>query len=70
MALPAGQVDSYNYDTFTRSEGTGKSTDFKVRLRAGDDAPDFELTTIEGEPVRLSQFHGKKHVLLEFGSIT
>ncbi|MCH6545492.1 MAG: redoxin domain-containing protein [Deltaproteobacteria bacterium] len=70
MALPAGQVDSYNYDTFTRSEGAGKSVDFKVRLRAGDDAPDFELATLEGERVSLSQFRGKKHVLLEFGSIT
>ncbi len=70
MALPAGQDDSYNYDTFTRSEGAGKSDDFKVRLRAGDDAPDFELATLEGERVSLSQFRGKKHVLLEFGSIT
>ncbi len=70
MALPAGQVDSYNYDTFTRSEGAGKSADFKDRLRAGDDAPDFDLATLEGERVSLSQFRGKKHVLLEFGSIT
>jgi len=70
MALPAGQVDPYNYDTFTRSEGAGKSIDFKVRLRAGDDAPDFELTTIEGDRVSLSQFRSQKHVLLEFGSIT
>ncbi|MCH7571057.1 MAG: redoxin domain-containing protein [Deltaproteobacteria bacterium] len=39
-------------------------------LRAGEEAPDFELPTLDGERVRLSQFRGHKHVLLEFGSIT
>jgi len=70
MESPTGQVDAYNYETFTRSQGAGKSTEFKTRLRAGDEAPDFALRTLEGETVRLSQFRGQKHVLLEFGSIT
>ena len=70
MARSEGKVDSYNYETFTRTQGAGKSAEFKVRLRAGDEAPDFELSTLEGEKVRLSQFRGQKHVLLEFGSIT
>lgn len=38
--------------------------------RAGEDAPDFELPMLEGTEVRLGDFRGKKHVLLEFGSIT
>ena len=63
-------VDEYNYGSFTRSESAGRSSDFKQRLRAGDEAPDFELPTPEGEKVRLSQFRGQQHVLLEFGSIT
>jgi peroxiredoxin len=63
-------TDVYNYESFTRSESAGKSTEFKNGLRAGDEAPDFELHTIEGETVRLSSFRGRKHVLLEFGSIT
>ncbi len=70
MSIPAKKFDPYNYDSFTRTQGAGKSAEFKIRLRAGDDAPEFELTTLEGEKVHLSQFRSQKHVLLEFGSIT
>jgi len=39
--------------------------------KAGDMAPDFELRDTNGEnPVRLSNFHGKKPVALIFGSFT
>ena len=62
--------DAYNYAAFSRSESAGKSNEFKTSLRAGEEAPDFELPTLEGERVRLSDFRGKKHVVLEFGSIT
>lgn len=62
--------DGYNYESFSRSSSEGKSGDFKSSLRAGDEAPDFELPTVEGDRVRLSAFRGRKHVLLEFGSIT
>ena len=70
MAVEIQHATSYNYDTFTRSEGAGRTDDFKNQLRAGDDAPDFELPTPEGEIIQLSSFRGRKHVLLEFGSIT
>ena len=60
----------YNYQLFSRSESAGKSNEFKSSLRAGEDAPDLDLPTLEGERVRLAEFRGKKHVLLEFGSIT
>jgi hypothetical protein len=63
-------MDDYNYSAFGRSEAVGRSGEFKSKLRAGEEAPDFELPTPEGERIRLSQFRGKKHVLLEFGSIT
>jgi peroxiredoxin len=62
--------ESYNYDSFTRSESSGKSPEFKNSLRAGADAPDFELPTVDGNRLRLSALRGRKHVLLEFGSIT
>jgi peroxiredoxin len=62
--------DNYNYDTFTVSESRGGTRRFAEVMHAGDEAPDFELPTLEGELVRLSSFRGKKHVLLEFGSIT
>ena len=63
-------VGTYNYETFNRSESSAKAGDFAVRLRAGEEAPDFTLQTIEGEQVSLSSFKGNRHVLLEFGSIT
>jgi peroxiredoxin len=72
MAIPDTRsiIDAYNYESFTRSESAGKSGEFKSSLRAGEDAPDFELPTLDGDRVRLSAFRGKKHVLIEFGSIT
>lgn len=35
-------------------------------LEVGDRAPDFALPATTGETIRLSQFRGKKAVLLEF----
>jgi len=35
-------------------------------LEVGEKAPDFTLPSTVGEPISLSQFRGKKHVLLEF----
>ena len=63
-------LDDYNYTTFTPSEARGKSSAFKTIARVGEEAPDFSLPTPEGQHVRLSEFRGQKHVLLEFGSIT
>ncbi len=37
-----------------------------VALEVGDKAPDFTLPSTTGEKISLSQFNGKKHVLLEF----
>ena len=66
----SSSVSAYNYETFNRSESAAKAGDFAARLRAGEEAPDFALPTLEGETVRLSGFKGSRHVLLEFGSIT
>ena len=35
-------------------------------IAPGQQAPDFELNDINGNPVRLSSFRGKKPVLLAF----
>src|SRR6185503_1534664 len=35
-------------------------------VNVGDPAPDFELDSTAGEKVRLSDFRGRKHVLLAF----
>jgi cytochrome oxidase Cu insertion factor (SCO1/SenC/PrrC family) len=42
--------------------GTGSA----MALEVGDKAPDFELPSTTGETVSLSQFKGKKRVLLQF----
>ena len=63
-------IENYNYESFTRSESAGKSNEFKGSLRAGEEAPDFELPTLEGGRIRLSALRDSKHVPLEFGSIT
>jgi hypothetical protein len=69
--MPSDNVrEIYNYDSFSRSSSEGKSNEFKNSLRAGDEALDFDLPNLEGDRVRLSDFRGKKHVLIEFGSIT
>ncbi len=38
----------------------------KTHLKVGDMAPDFTLTATTGEQVTLSQFRGKKPVVLAF----
>jgi len=35
-------------------------------LKVGDQAPDFTLNDTEGQPVKLSDFRGKKNVVLAF----
>ncbi len=41
-------------------------TDSVLKVAVGDAAPDFALPSISGEAVRLSDFKGKKNVVLSF----
>lgn len=45
---------------------TQQPTAPQTQLKVGDRAPDFELTDTEGQKVRLSDFKGKKNVVLAF----
>jgi cytochrome oxidase Cu insertion factor (SCO1/SenC/PrrC family) len=38
----------------------------KLQLKAGDAAPDFTLPASTGKEIRLSEFRGKKNVVLAF----
>jgi peroxiredoxin len=46
--------------------GTLKSTDSPAGLKVGDPAPDFTLPSIQGEKIGLSQYKGKKNVVISF----
>lgn len=42
------------------------STDVKPEIKVGDTAPDFTLKDQDQKDVKLSEFHGKKNVVLAF----
>jgi len=48
------------------SAGPLKPLDSRTRLQVGDPAPDFTLPSLSGEKVTLSEFRGKKNVVLSF----
>ena len=62
---------SYNYHSFDREqlrkELNGKQMNGP---KAGEEAPDFELPSLEGKKVRLSDYAGQNNVVLTFGSAT
>lgn len=50
-----------NQDKVT--EGSNPEIEAKVGINRGNIAPDFTLTTVDGEKVKLSDFRGKKVIL-------
>ncbi|WP_243360411.1 peroxiredoxin [Fundidesulfovibrio terrae] len=46
--------------------GALKPTDSTLKVAVGDKAPDFDLPGIDGKRVRLSDYLGKKNVVLSF----
>jgi len=62
---------NYNYRNFDREqlrkELNGKQMNGP---KAGEEAPDLELPSLEGKEVRLSNYAGQKNVVLTFGSAT
>ena len=61
-------MSGYNYESFGQCDID--APDFWSVATIGTKAPDFTLADLDGNLVSLSSFAGKKHVLLEFGSIT
>jgi peroxiredoxin (alkyl hydroperoxide reductase subunit C) len=59
-----GLSDAYKENIY--EVGTLKSVDSVLRVKVGDRAPDFTLPSISGQKVSLSQFLGKKNVVLSF----
>ena len=46
--------------------GTLKPIDSTLKVQVGQKAPDFSLPSLSGETIALSQFLGKKHVVISF----
>jgi peroxiredoxin len=61
---------NYNYHRFTRDLLREAEAEGFTGPRPGEEAPDFRSRTLAGEAVRLSDYRGKKNVLLVFGSAT
>jgi len=46
--------------------GKLKPIDSKLKVKIGDAAPDFTLPSVTGEKITLSQYKGKKNVMISF----
>lgn len=61
----------YNYDRFRREMLQSNPTDRWSRApEPGDEAPNFELRSLAGDLVKLSDFKNSRNVLITFGSAT
>ena len=52
--------------TFAAVLSAQQITPPKTNLKVGDEAPDFTLPDTDNKPVKLSDFRGKKTVVLAF----
>ena len=67
LSLPAwAQTHSEAYKDNIYSTGELKPVDSVLKVKVGDMAPDFMLFSITGQKVTLSQYRGKKNVVLSF----
>ena len=65
ICVPAFALsDAYKNNIY--NPGELKPVDSVLKVKAGEPAPDFTLPSISGERVSLSQFKGKKNVVLSF----
>jgi alkyl hydroperoxide reductase subunit AhpC len=63
-------LSHYNYEHFSRDLLRELVRTPLSGPEPGERAPDFHGTTLDGSAVRLSDYQGKKNVLLIFGSVT
>ena len=65
-ASPAAFALSDAYKDNIYNPGVLKATDSVLKVNVGGKAPDFALKSVAGEKVSLSQFRGKKNVVISF----
>jgi peroxiredoxin (alkyl hydroperoxide reductase subunit C) len=48
------------------NQGQLKPIDSRLKVKVGDPAPDFSLPSVSGDIITLSQYRGKKNVMISF----
>ncbi|MGZ3526012.1 MAG: peroxiredoxin [Thermodesulfobacteriota bacterium] len=66
VAVPIAFAISDAYKGNIYQMGTLKPVDSVLKVKIGQTAPDFVLPSVSGEKVSLSQFRGKKNVVISF----
>ncbi|MGZ3567831.1 MAG: peroxiredoxin [Thermodesulfobacteriota bacterium] len=66
VAVPIAFAISDAYKGNIYQMGTLKPVDSVLKVKTGQTAPDFVLPSVSGEKVSLSQFRGKKNVVISF----
>jgi len=67
IVTPAwAQTHSEAYKDNIYTTGELKPVDSVLKVKVGDNAPDFMLFSITGQKVTLSQYRGKKNVVISF----
>ena len=61
---------NYNHEEFAAAAPTPVNPGETMPAKAGVLAPDFEASTLDGTVLRLSDFHGKRHVVIMTGAVT
>ena len=64
--IPPAIAASAAYKKNIYNPGQLKPIDSKLKVKVGDPAPDFTLPAVSGGKITLSQYRGKKNVVLSF----
>jgi peroxiredoxin len=70
LGCSGGQTNGGTTPTSTSGDDGGGDSSGTGSSSSGPSAPDFSLPTLKGGEVTLSDFHGKKVVLIDFWSTT
>jgi peroxiredoxin (alkyl hydroperoxide reductase subunit C) len=64
VATSFGASDAFKDNIY--NPGQLKPVDSTLKVKIGEPAPDFTLPSVSGEKISLSQYRGKKHVVISF----
>jgi peroxiredoxin len=61
---------AYNLEAFTTAAAPATNLGETMAAKVGIAAPEFEASTVDGAVIRLSDFRGKRHVVMMTGAVT